>query len=329
MRNLKFIVAILLVATMFSCSKEQSSLDVSSIPTKAIVMGKLCYDAGMSYANSTYVQLIKPVVNQKVTVMVSNEDLSPDGSAEGYTIFETYTNESGDYSIQVPVTTQGTEVIVKPSSFLSEYSEFKSLSASIGSKPEFEKTEKEFWTPQDELILYPNDLEISDFNYYAYGRNYEEEDEYILSFRIYVGEPYYSSSSNTIVKGFKDLNGKEVIVTTLDDSKSYGAKTNAYGYAEFNIPSDFRIGTLDIDVFVEGYTVNSFKYVKKENGVTTDKYISGGTMTYSQYNNSYYTLSFSGINGVVYVQKVKMIFTPYYGVETYGYKTSEWSNVTY
>lgn len=329
MKSLKIFMAILSVAVMFSCSKEQSSLDINSIPTKAIVMGKLCYDAGMDYVNNSYVQLIKPVANQKITVMVSNEDLSPDGTAEGYTIYETYSNESGDYKIEVPVTPKGTDVVVKPSTFTSKYSSFESVEE-LSSNIKFEEKEKEFSTTEDKLTLFPNDLEISDFNYTDLDREYIEKDKYIQTFRIYVGEPYYSSSQNVIVKDFKDVSGKNVIVTT-SNGKSYGARTNSYGYAEFNIPANFKVGDMKISAFVEGYTVSSFKYVTKEYSYssTSDKYIAGGTMEYSQYNDKTINLSFSGIKGVVTLAKVKMIFKPFYGVEDYGYSMSDWAYVEY
>ena len=330
MKSLKIFMAILSVAVMFSCSKEQSSLDINSIPTKAIVTGKLCYDAGMDYVNNSYVQLIKPVANQKITVMVSNEDLSPDGTAEGYTIYETYSNESGDYMIEVPVTSKGTDVVVKPSTFISKYSSFESVEE-LSSNIKFEEKEVEFSTPEGNLTLFPNDLEISDFNYTDSDRDYIEKAKYIQTFRIYVGEPYYSSSQNVIVKDFRDVSGKNVIVTTLDDGKSYGARTNSSGYAEFNIPANFKVGDMEIRAFVEGYTVSSFKYVTKEYGYsyTSDKYIAGGTMEYSQYNDETIDLSFSGIKGVVSVAKVKMIFNPFYGVEDYGYEMSDWKYVEY
>ena len=351
MKSLKIFMAILSVAVMFSCSKEQSSLDIYSIPTKATIKGTLCYDAGIDYVNGEYVQLIKPASGVKVVLSVSNSDLSPDGNAKGCTYFETISDGNGNYAFVIPVL-ENTDVTIKPCSFERDYISFDG----VGEDGPEMKSETKLYTytyktssssssSSKSQTVSPNDLIVEDFIYNYEGGNLnpdKDKCDYIAEFEIYVWEPYYEKVGTidfkSVAMKFEEVAGKNVIITY--GGKKYGAKSDSDGCAKFYIPVDDKAWTIAPSIItVEGYVYEDFEYhkVESEYGQYGEwiqefkTYIMNGTMEYSQYNTTK-TFTFSGIEGdEIPTHDVKMIFKPfdsYTSSETGNYDESEWRYVT-
>ena len=323
-------IALSLVAMVFSsCSKEQSFLDIQDIPGKAKIIGNFSYDAGQGYSGGMYTQLIKPVADVKVFVKVSNQSLSPNGEAKGYTYYETVTDLNGNYEVEIPAVDSGTSVIVTAESFMGTYSTVEAVS---NNTPVFNSKEVQYKFTSKNLTVNPYDVVICDGNYSCNERNILEAYEYNSTFIIKVGEGVYAKiiddNDKVVIKKYHNLvSGKNVIATI--DGVNYGATTNSNGEAKFIIPSESKKWNTTANISVEGYVTNNYSYFERgdydyETG--TYKYekqtIKG---IFQQLDNSV-SLSFTGINGEQTVAKVRMIFTPFEEEETYGYSKSDWSS---
>lgn len=114
-------VAASAVMTIVSCSKEQSEINPESIPGKATITGTLSYSLGQSYSSSAgFSEEIVPAAGVTVFVDVDNSGFK-DG-ATGYTTYETVTDETGNYSVTVPATSQGVDVNIRANDFVAEAS---------------------------------------------------------------------------------------------------------------------------------------------------------------------------------------------------------------
>lgn len=111
---LLFIVALTMGALFSSCEKkEQSQLTLESIPGRATIKGIVVYDEGAKKQegqNTVIMNNLVPSKGQTVQIEVAYSEYSPgdpgDPSIPGATgtkIFEVLTDESGMYSIDIPV----------------------------------------------------------------------------------------------------------------------------------------------------------------------------------------------------------------------------------
>jgi hypothetical protein len=315
------------VALVFSsCSKDQSSFDIDDIPTNAKIIGNLSYDAGYGYTNGKYTQLIKPAANVRVIFKIKNSSISPTGTGNGYTYYETATNADGAYEIILPALENGTSVTIAPDSFLGTYSTVKSVS---NNTPSFDNKETQFAIESKEITIKPYETKIYDKIYSRDDRDINKPYNYTSTFIVKVGEGVYKYdyTENQINQVYSPASSKNVLVTIND--VCYGATTNSNGEAKFIIPAKNKEWTADATIEVEGYVSNNYTFYKKENNFYNKYQIEQGIFKLNSKDKSK-TITFSGItNEPIPVVKARMIFYPNEGIDTYGYNYSSWNNFSW
>ena len=96
----------IIAAVMTSCQKEQSELTLESLPDKAVITGTVEYVAGdYEQTDGSIISNYQlPLAGQ--TVMVTIPTSSYAQNADGSQYFEAVTDESGNYRIEIPVSSQ-------------------------------------------------------------------------------------------------------------------------------------------------------------------------------------------------------------------------------
>ena len=167
LRGFKAIAAFILVAALFaSCSEDQTSLSISDIPGTAKVIGKLTYSEGESYntITSQLVTNIIPARGKKVFVQVSNSSLDPNGEADGYAVYETTTDDKGEFEVEIPAVIDGVSVSVRAESFTGQYSELQRSSTSISGWVEVKKDVVYSYYSSGNYVM-PNGILVADGQY--------------------------------------------------------------------------------------------------------------------------------------------------------------------
>lgn len=102
MKKNLFIVAILAIAALTSCQKEQSQLDFNAVQEKAIVQGYVYIDKGYVQEGENYLVKSLPAKDCAVLIKVPYKKYDATASA-GEKFFEGVCDENGFYKIEVPV----------------------------------------------------------------------------------------------------------------------------------------------------------------------------------------------------------------------------------
>lgn len=339
----KFAMLSLAIIALASCSKEQSSLNIEDVPGKAKIMGTLAYDAGQGFTNGAHTQLIKGAANVRVVAKVSNASIV--STSKGYTIYETQTDENGNYTIEVPADYDGgvnATIIADP--FWATYSEVVEVE---GDTPEIKTEEVLFKLPDSpELNVTPNDIEIHDATFTYKDRTILEAYKYTSTFVIKVGEGRWNKQKNdydeyNAVQEYKVAAGKDVLAYIVynegkenEQKVCYGATTDTEGNAVFIIPSEKKAWSTKVSVEVPGYVVNNYEYYKKE---WDDDKGENVVRKYSIVNGLFeqiekeVEITFNGIEGApAPVKKIRMKYSAFEGEETYGYSwpDKEWEDDT-
>ena len=121
MRKIFILLAVAVSAVMCfaSCTKEQSEINPDSIPGKATITGTFFYSSGQSYSPASgFSEEIVPAAGVNVYVDVDNSGFKE--GAEGYTTYETVTDETGTYSVTIPATASGVSISVRADDFVAE-----------------------------------------------------------------------------------------------------------------------------------------------------------------------------------------------------------------
>ena len=320
----KFAVLSLAVTAMVGCSKEQSSLNIEDIPGKAKVMGTFTYDAGQSYTNGVYAQQIKGAASVRVKAQISNSSIK--SNSTGYTTYETTTDESGNYSIEIPAVPNGTNVEIIADPFFATYSEVTGVN---NNTPEIKSEEVLFKVQSTNVSIRPDDIKIYDAIYSYTERDVNEADKYTAKFIVKVGQGYHSKKKDeyqedVVERGYKTVSGKDVLVKDNSNGKYYGATTNSNGEATFIIPTANKAWQKSISIEVPGYVENKYKFYKREWDQSEYEYkvnsytLEGVFKLYG--DDTRRTISYDGIEGVpTPVCKVRMIFQPFEGEEDHDY----------
>ena len=273
MKKLANIALMAILAICFaSCEKEQSSFEVADIKTTANIRGTIMQNLGQDYKNGKYIENIVPAANKKIYIEINNSELAPN-DAKGVTVFETTTNENGEYEINVPVVYGGTEVTVKAEQFIGTYKKVVDVDNNL---PIYEEKEGVYDIEDDVFTLNPQDIKFCDAVYYIDYRDLEEGCKYNSTFIVQVGKPQYSIDKQKIdgvetefiSRNYVTASGVDVIATI--NGKCYGATTNNNGEATFIIPSDKKEWTANVQIETTPYIVNNFNYIKN---VETEKYV--------------------------------------------------------
>lgn len=328
------LVAILSLVAIFisSCSEEQSSLQLSDIPTNAKIKGTLCYDAGYDYLNKSYVRLINPAANKKVYVEVKNSSFK--SGAQGCTTYETKTNEKGEYEIVIPAV-KNTSVTIIGETFIDTHSAVEDVKVNI---PVFKTTES-VYSFTSTIVVNPYDIKVCDGMYELDGIEVENPNAYSAKFIVKVGLPEYGKTKQQlgenlysdyyiVSRQYKPATSVNVIAV-VDDDHCYGATTNVNGEATFIIPSEHSNWTANVRITVLPYVVNSFKYYVEEQDKAGDYVVNaynieGGILS----GGVSEIINFSGIKNDKTPERVLGLrFTPFEGIETYGYSYYEWNGI--
>ena len=146
--------AVLLAVISFAfiaCERpEQSEMDLSDLTDTATISGALVYDAGVDTTGSVdqyVINQFKPVANRTVFVEVPYSSYNFNGGQEGSKIFETTTDAQGNFSIEIPTTSNGLRnVTIRMQEFTAYRSEYKKME---GSSPVFETDMYRYTCPGD------------------------------------------------------------------------------------------------------------------------------------------------------------------------------------
>lgn len=321
--------ALAIVAFTGCSDKEQSSFNINDIPGKAKIIGTFAYDAGQGFANGTHTQLIKAASNVRVVAKVDNSTIL--SSSEGYTIYETYTDGNGNYSIEVPAHYKNdvsVQIVADP--FFATYSRVVDVNKG---NPTIEKEDVLFKLQEKTVTVTPNDIEINDGTYTYNDRTILEAYKYNSTFIVKVGEGQHNKKKNErdeyyVSQEYVEANGKNVLVKIND--VLYGATTNASGEARFIIPSEHKAWQANAAIEVPGYVSNNYEYFKEEYDQETRKnVIRKYTIAHGIYQQVDHTASiiFNGIDGTpAPVCKIRMNFTPFADEEDFGYF---WNNLVW
>ena len=150
------IVAIATVA-FSSCSEDQTSLSINDIKGTAQLIGSFTYDDGQTVSSSlTNATSVKPVMNTKVYVKVSNKSLDPNSNAKGYTIYEATTDAQGEYKITIPAVETGTDVTIQAASFEGKHYESNSSSSTTTGSNTVTTKDGVYQAEEIEINVMPN-----------------------------------------------------------------------------------------------------------------------------------------------------------------------------
>lgn len=341
---LKISALLMAVAIAFSsCTKEQSSMNIEDIPYKATLKGCLVYDMGQSYSNGKYVQMIKPASGVKVTVRVENSQLDPRGLAQGYTVYADTTDANGQYEVEVPSTSNGVTVKVKPETFTGTYSEVESIS---NGTPVMKQSEVYYEVTEKTVTIVPGDLAVCDAVYTSKNRSaFDQSYDYNLSLQVITGqnnyEKKYDKEAGKYVAKRDYVPAKNVDITIdveyESEVKTFMATSNNDGIATFFIPAKEQVWNTYIKFNAKTYAVSTFNFCKNEYDdelgkyVTKEYVIEGGTFEQkSPSTNTYkYKTLYSADEVFVATEKISMIFYPFVSVDAFGYYPSDWDYITF
>ena len=118
-----FLVALSTLFFAAGCKKEQTSLSIDDIPTKARIVGNITCMTQLvdSTHNGNSTHIYAGVSNRKVTLTIDNSELAPNGKGEGFSVFAGITDMNGNFDIEVPVIDANTSVTVIPEPFIGSY----------------------------------------------------------------------------------------------------------------------------------------------------------------------------------------------------------------
>lgn len=160
--NLFATLLAILSFAFFACERpEQSEMDLSNLTDTATISGTLVYDAGVDTAGSAdqyVINQFKPVANRTVFVEVPYSSYNFNNEQEGSKIFETTTDAQGNFSIEIPTTSNGLRnVTIRMQEFTAYRSEYKKME---GSSPVFETDMYRYTWVKENVTLKPGAIEF-------------------------------------------------------------------------------------------------------------------------------------------------------------------------
>lgn len=112
--------AMLAAVVMTSCSEDQSTFRIESVPGRSVIEGTVIYNQGTKLVDGKFVYDYQPAADLKVVAIVNNSEY--DNSLSGQSEFEATTDENGKYSFEIPAPTQDVRVTIRTASFRGERS---------------------------------------------------------------------------------------------------------------------------------------------------------------------------------------------------------------
>ena len=124
LRGFKAIAAFSIIAMLFaSCSEDQTSLNINSLPGKAKIIGSLTYSEGTTLTEGgQFVELIKPAANKEIIFTIPNEAYTGNAESKGNSVFKTKTDANGKYEIEIPASiVKATPISIQPVDFTGNF----------------------------------------------------------------------------------------------------------------------------------------------------------------------------------------------------------------
>lgn len=240
----------LFIAALFiglvGCQREQSELDFGSLQEKALVTGRVTYSLGQDTLSDDYVaERILPAVGRKIYVEIPMS--SYQAGAQGKKIFTGVVDSLGNFSIEVPVKSEGISgATLRYEEFTAERATYLKME---NGKPVFDVRMCKFETPSS--IMQPQDLlpgvnnvgNESDLRYdYAVidMKDYSETAiftgklllPYEVSFRTGAYKPAADCTVEITIQDGEDLEEKKADAEKF----TYGCTTDANGVFSVNLP---------------------------------------------------------------------------------------------
>lgn len=331
------------VTTTVGCNEviQSSMLDINSIPHSAFVKGTLSYELGQEYNAGQYVHLVAPAKNIRITARISNASLSPSDSVKGNTIYETFTDENGTYTLELPTVSTGADVVIQAENFSGQY---KKVDSVIGGAAQYSYENVNYTLDEQKIKIFPNDVKLIDGTYAANGKVSNNPYKYNLAYTVVVGQNIskmeYDASTSAYdqKKDFIPAKGVDVIIKVVvpnQETMLYGTATNHLGKATFIIPSKTQELSTDVYIDVMSYEGKDFEYYKKETDPTlgssvVNKYVITKGIYKQADKKEKQAVSLNSFDSQDNtVTKVKVVFHPDENVESYGYSASDWDSVSF
>ena len=255
----------LFIAALFvgfaGCKHEQSELDFGSLQEKALVTGHVTYSLGVDTLSNDYVaEKILPAVGRKIYVEVPMS--SYQAGSQGNKIFTGVVDSLGNFSIEVPVKTEGIDgAKLRYETFTAQRAEYLKME---GGKPVFEVRMCKFETPAaigDIDSLMPGSNEIGTEDELRYEWTVIDMKDYSET-AVFTGKlllPYEVSYHTGAYKAAADC-AVEITIQDGEDLKekpydaptfTYGCTTDKDGVFTVNLPiKNLREGFYVVDAKV-------------------------------------------------------------------------------
>lgn len=151
-----FVGILALTCSLASCNdEEQSSLNIDDIPGKTTVIGHASYNAGYEKFNDGWKNnQFVPAKGKKVFFYMQFSSLDPNNS--GSKIYETVTDNNGNYTIELPANNEGIEYSIKLESFEATKTEKTVVPGSSPIEYEYAAVDKFFISQTIDITLYAN-----------------------------------------------------------------------------------------------------------------------------------------------------------------------------
>lgn len=317
------------LTTLVSCSKEQSELSIKDIKGSATILGSLSYSEGQAFSNGQFQELLKPAAGVKVNIKIANASLDPNGTAQGFTTYETTTDGEGNFSIDIPAV-ENTRVTIQPATFIGKRT---LVTEWENNAPVFETEEVVFSINGTEQTVSPGDIIISDDMYGYTTRNFVEgfgETEEI-SGKIGIGKLYKSNTQ----RYWDTKQGINVLITVTYNHteaqsngqtaymvRKFGATTDRNGDFSAIIPVKEKGETLQrLTIEPVSFYTDEFKHFDTAGD---PEYLEGVYQLGGYYSGIYTNFTFPVIENIKSIVHATMIFTGLNGT----YDDRNWSNVT-
>ncbi len=318
MKNLKTLsVMALTAAIMTGCSEEQTAFDINNVPGSATIQGTIVYNEGTTIENGRFAYDYRPAANLPVIVIVNNNDYS--GNLNGETVFETVTDESGKYSIEIPAPLMNGEATVRTA-------DFAGVHKSVVRKNNQIVTEDKNVVYGTTKTINFRSQSITYCDMVCTERSAEDIPTGMVEYATLtgkIGQGYEMLFNNSVVNCFTEVNGADVMLNiTYSNGQefTYNVTTGANGTFSVLVPVEEFPASFSYGVEVLPYegTFTTYDY-----SIDTNSYRGYTLSGYYAQNygaaNTNGSLSYPLSTSVNNVEVQAMVFEPNAGQDTYNY----------
>lgn len=271
--NFKSFIILFLATSLFvlhGCTEEQSELNLSSIENFVTVSGKVVYNTGVDTTSTDYtLEVKKPAVGRKVYIEVAYANYKP--GSTGIKIYETVTDDNGDFTAEVPTTTTGITATIRLEEFTAYYSEYIKMEEG---KPVFKTRLRRYDTAippiaglKPGVFSFPNHIDYNSTEIDLEG--YNEKITLAGNIQLAYETSYRAGAYKPATSGVVEL---EVVYDPLGSplTLTFGTTADASGNYSVTIPlKSYKEGFVINKVSVLGIGQNSYTHYNKPNSSVT------------------------------------------------------------